>query len=216
MSKLAYQVGEEVYQSLSEVARAINVSKVTMKDIESGKYSDVVSVIDLEQEEELDALEADGGVEEVHDSHVHEIDDDEFEKGYPVKKADEVELTPEEMAENMPEFENLDELKDFIKHLDTATMEYIAKSLHLEWKATDNPSIHRMRVAMSLHNYYFPNTYKPKTTETKKKAKYGDLESKELYKMAREHSIRWKKTDNESINRMRVIMALKKANVIQD
>jgi len=191
--KMGYEVEGEVVTSLKDLAPLLGVSKVTSKDIaEGGQYSDIVSVIDL-------------------DAEITETEE-EFDKDtiYSTVSDDEVDLTPDEVLESMPEFENLDELKEFIKDLDTPTLEYLAKGLKLKWTPTYHGNIHRMRIAMAMHRYFFPDLFKP-TDAKKKKAKYADYSTEDLEVMAKEAKVEYKESDNEAINRMRVIMALKES-----
>ncbi|MNH11750.1 hypothetical protein D3C73_1353410 [compost metagenome] len=113
----------------------------------------------------------------------------------------------------MPEFKKIEELKEFIRDIDTPTLEYMVRGLKLTWKPTNNISIHRMRVAMALQAFYFPELFKPK--DPKKKGKYGDLSTEELTTMAAEHKLEVPQSGNEPIDRMRLIMALKKVNALE-
>ena len=127
---------------------------------------------------------------------------------------EEITATPEQIKESMPDFENLDELKEFIKDIDTPTLEYLARGLRAEWTPTYNQAIHRMRVAQALHRYFFPELFKPKG-DKKKKAKYGDLSTDRLFELVEEHNLRVNRSGNEPIDRMRAIMALKTVGVLE-
>lgn len=175
-------------------------------------------------------LEAAGEGEQGKTSPESIMTTEEFEAGYPVKAPaedasegeeigdpietvpdSEITMTPDEARQAFPEFQSLDELKEFIKDMDTPTLEYMAKSLGCEWNPTYHAAIHRMRVAQSLHHFYFPELFTPKEDKKKKKAKYGDYTTDQLFKMARENHVKVVKSNNEPIDRMRVIMALKEA-----
>lgn len=204
--KIGYEVDGQVVTTLKEVAEVLGVDRVTSKDVqEGGKYADLVSLVDLADEEEDEVVEAVAKDYEEEDEDT--LDMDEI---YSTVDDEDIDLTPEEVRASMPDFETLDELKEFIKDLDTPTLEYLAKGLGLEWTPTYHPNIHRMRIAMAMHRYFFPELFKPKETK-KKKAKYGDYSTEQLFKMAKEHGITVKKSGSEPIDRMRVIMELKKA-----
>jgi len=204
--KIGYEVNGEVVTTLKQVAEKLGVDRVTSKDIqEGGKYADQVNLVDLADEEEDDVMEV--VAEDTDEDDIEEVNKDEI---YSTVDKDDVDLTPEEVRASMPDFETLDELKEFIKDLDTPTLEYLAKGLGLEWTPTYHPNIHRMRIAMAMHRYFFPELFKPKETK-KKKAKYGDYSTEQLFQMAKEHGITVKKSGNEPIDRMRAIMELKKA-----
>ena len=94
-------------------------------------------------------------------------------------------------------------------------MEFIARSLNVTWKVSGHVSIDRMRVALALHHYFFPSNFKPKSESKKKPTKYGDFSNDQLFDMAKKNKISWVASDNDQINRMRVIMALKAANILE-
>jgi hypothetical protein len=204
--KIGYEVNGEIVTTLKQVAEKLGVDRVTSKDIqEGGKYADQVNLVDLSDEEEDNVVEV--VAEDTDEDDTEEVNKNEI---YSTVDEDDIDLTPEEVKASMPDFETLDELKEFIKDLDTPTLEYLAKGLRLEWTPTYHANIHRMRIAMAMHRYFFPELFKPKETK-KKKAKYGDYSTEQLFKMAEEHGITFKKSGNEPIDRMRVIMELKKA-----
>lgn len=131
----------------------------------------------------------------------------------------EAELSPEEVTKqevlaSLPAFQDLEELKEFIKDIDTPTLEFIATTLGCEWKKDDNKPIERMRMAMSLHRYFFPELFKANEEGKKKKAKYADMSTDDLFGIAADNNIDVQVSDHEAINRMRVIMALKGAGLL--
>lgn len=208
--KVAYQVGEEVVETLAEVAALLGVSKVTTKDIsEGGKYADKVNTILASDEEDTEDIDP----EDMED-------EDEEDKGssegfYTALGDEEIQSTPEEIKESLPEFESLDELKKFIKDIDTPTLEYFAKGLNLEWAPTHNKAIHRMRIAQAFHRYFFPELFKPKE-DKKKKGKFGDFSTERLYEMVEERKLNVKRSGNEPIDRMRAIHALKTVGALAE
>lgn len=198
--ELGYEYDGEIYSTLKDLTDAMNANTpVRKKDVEEGgKYSDVVSLVELDSGEDVE----------------EESKEDDWEEGYPQGMVrwvsrDDVTITPEEMEKDMPEFEDIKEFKDYFRELDDYTAEYMARALNLEWKPTDKPQIHRMRISMAIQRHLFPELFKPKETSSKK-SKYGDYSTDELVTMAKENKVGWKETDNEPINRMRVIQALKK------
>lgn len=118
-------------------------------------------------------------------------------------------LTLEEAKESFPKFDALEDLKAFIKDIDTPTLEFMATSLGCTWDHTNHPSIERMRIAQALHRAYFPDLFKKSDKKKSKKAKYGDYSTKQLFSMALEHGMKIPKSGHEPIDRMRAIMALK-------
>lgn len=206
MSKTGYQVGNEVAANLEEVAALLNVSRVTKKDVaEGGKFADQVQMVQLEDEPKTDTNEAEDA----------DVQENEEEKPfYSALGDEEVKASAEQIKESMPDFETLDELKEFIKDLDTPTLEYMARGLGLDWTPTFNASIHRMRVAMEMHKFFFPEQFQPKEPK-KKKGKYGDLSTEKLFEMVDERNLIVEKSGNEPIDRMRAIMALKTVGALE-
>lgn len=97
-------------------------------------------------------------------------------------------------------------LQKFYKQLDTAVLEDWCNLEGLEYNACpDSEPIHRMRVAMAILYKHFPK----EPSKSKKKSKYGDYKTEDLIQMALDNSVLVEPTTNDSIMRMRVIMALR-------
>lgn len=214
MAKKIFMLADgSIAHNFKELALLLAVEKVTREDVaEGGQYSDLVEVVEVE----------DGVTEDIRDSDEATEDTKKKRKGgskkqdpnvdktkiYSTVNPEDVTATEEEIKLSLPTFESLDELKEFIKDIDTATLEYMARGLKIEWSPTYHASIHRMRVALAFQQYFFPELFKPK--EPKKKAtKYGDFTTEDLEKLAKDSNVKWNKTGNEPIDRMKLIMALK-------
>jgi hypothetical protein len=126
---------------------------------------------------------------------------------YTALKDETIKVTVDEMRNALPKFGSLDELKEFISELDTATLEYMVRGLGLTWNPTYHEGIHRMRLALALQKFVFPGEFR--SEDKKKKSRYGNLPTEELFNLANRSGIEWMKTDNEVINRVRIITALK-------
>lgn len=217
--KTGYEFEGEVVTNLQELSQLIGVPQVKRKDIEEGgKFADQVNVVDLEDEEATEQVEEQEQASEEPKSteateEVEEAtgEDSEWEEGYPQAKKEEEtqEASAEDILEVLGEIESLDEFKEFFKDLDTETAEICVNALELEIKPTDNPNIYRMRLSMALQRHLFPEHFKPKKSE--KKTKYGDFDTNELEAMAKKHKVEYEANPHEGINRMRLIMALKKS-----
>lgn len=199
---MLYKVNEQTVATLPEVAAILGATKVTAKDVkEGGKYAGVVSILDETSDTE------DSGIEASDSDTPPEEDTD-------IVVANGSEITKEEAIEAfLPEgdtFKDLDELKGLITDIDTPTLEYLAKAMECDYTPSDHAQIHRMRIAQSLHHFFFPDLFQPKEAK-KKKTKYGDLSDDELTKLASTHKVKWDKSGHAPIDRMRIIMALKKA-----
>ena len=202
--KQGYEVDGEIAVTLTQLADIMGVEKITKKDITGkGQFADVVNMVDLSDEQWENSIvktdsEESSSSTEVEDKEVY------------TTLTGEVTVTPEEVKASMPDFQDVEEVKEFIKDLDTQTLEYLARGLQLDWKPTDHANIHRMRIAVEMKKYIFPELFQPKNSK-KKKTKYGDLTTEQLFDKAKEHGVPYKKYNNDAIDRMRVIMALKEA-----
>lgn len=103
------------------------------------------------------------------------------------------------------------DLQKFYKHLsDEQLLEWIELE-GLEFKPSDSQPINRMRMAMAVLYSHFPKTY----TSSKKKSKYADYTNEMLLDMAIKNDVVFEVCDDERILRMRAIMALRAAKVIE-
>ena len=107
-------------------------------------------------------------------------------------------------------FKDKKDLQKFYKQLDTATLEDWASIEGLEYKPCENSEpIHRMRVAMAILYLHFP-----KQSSTKKESPYKQYSTEQLIEMAIDNSVEVEPTEDMRIMRMRTIMALRDAKVI--
>lgn len=202
---MGYEIDGQVVATLPELADLLGVDKVTKKDVTGkGQYADLVAMVPLQSEDDEAATEDNTDKEEVYTALSEE------------DMANLQEVDPEEIKSAFPEFEDNDELKAFIKDIDTPTLEYLATGLGLEWNPTYHQNIHRMRIAMAIQKHFFPELFQPKESK-KKKAKYGDYDTEALYKMVEENKLEIAdRSGNDPIDRMRAISALKKAGVFAE
>jgi len=113
------------------------------------------------------------------------------------------------------------DLKNYIKGTDFSELVSWAKSLNLEWKDAGEglESVTRMRLAMAIKAHYFPRDIgdsQSATDSEPKSPKYEGYSDKDLIKLLKQHKIEHKSITNASINRMQMIMKLKKAGVISE
>jgi len=216
-----YEYKEEVYTNLTELSQAMGLPKPPKKEeVINGKYSDVVNVIDLAEEDTQEVAQEEQSTEEETKQEAtsseetdteKSTDEENWEEGYPAKKdsGEQEEASAEDILEVLGEIESLDEFKEFFKDLDTETAVICVDALDLEIKPTDNPNIYRMRLSMALQRHLFPEHFKPKKAE--KKTKYGDFSTEELEAIAKKHKVEFEDNPHAGIHRMRLIMALKKS-----
>jgi hypothetical protein len=102
-------------------------------------------------------------------------------------------------------------LQKFYKQLDTAALEDWASVEGLEYKeCKDSEPIHRMRVAMAILYKHFP-----KDTKSKPESPYKKYTTEQLAQMAVDNGVAIEVTDDDRILRMRLIMALRVAGIIE-
>lgn len=120
---------------------------------------------------------------------------------------------PKTEAVEYPEVGHFTEEKDLKKFYKGLTDEQLAEWLELEGlehKPSDSAPINRMRMAMAILYTHFP-----RQTKAKKKSKYADYSLEDLLTMAMEKDVAFEATEDERILRMRAIMALRAAKVIE-
>jgi len=106
-------------------------------------------------------------------------------------------------------FEERKDLQKFYKHMtDEQLTEWVAQE-GLEYTPHDSQSINRMRLCMAILYKHFP-----KEPSAKKESKYAQYSLEDLANMAMEHDVVFEDTGNERILRMRAIMALRAAKVL--
>lgn len=109
--------------------------------------------------------------------------------------------------------------------VDTKALKKVYKKLSdeelVEWLSLEGltydpcPSsqpINRMRMCMAIRYYFFPED---KPVAKAKESKYKDLTNEMLIELVAEAGLEVKPTDNEKILRMRNIMVLKEAGLVE-
>lgn len=99
-----------------------------------------------------------------------------------------------------------------LSKLDMDSIIKMAKNAGIEklWEHLTNKPIRRMRLIMELKEVYFPtNTHKV----TKPPTPWKGISFDKLAKIAQDKGIIWAKDNHPNINRMRLIMALKKNGI---
>lgn len=111
-----------------------------------------------------------------------------------------------------PEVGSLDQdtLKKFYKHCTTEQLDEWLALEGLTYTPVESAPINRMRQCMAiLYKHY------PKAPAAKKKAKYADYTLEQLLDMAIQNEVAFEDTDDERILRMRAIVALRVAKIIE-
>lgn len=103
------------------------------------------------------------------------------------------------------------DLQKFYKHLEDTQLTEWVELEGLEYKPADSAPIERMRKCMAILYKHFPKT----PSASKKKSKYADYTNEYLLQLALEKDVVFEVCDDERILRMRAIMALRAAKVIE-
>lgn len=105
-------------------------------------------------------------------------------------------------------FEERKDLQKFYKQLtDEQLAEWVAQE-GLEYTPHESQSINRMRMCMTILYSHFPKE------PTKKESKYAKYSLEDLANLAMEHDVAFEDTSDERILRMRAVMALRAAKVL--
>jgi len=107
-------------------------------------------------------------------------------------------------------FTDKKDLQKFYKHLSDEQLADWIELEGLEYTPNDSQPINRMRMAMAVLYSRFP-----KAPSAKKQSKYAQYTNEDLMNLAIKHSIEFEMTDDDRILRMRAIMALRVAGIIE-
>lgn len=106
-------------------------------------------------------------------------------------------------------FEEKKDLQKFYKHVSDEQLAEWVELEGVEFNPSDSEPINRMRMCMAILYKHFP-----KAPSAKKESKYAKYSLEDLMQMAMENDVVFEDTDDERILRMRAIMALRAAKVL--
>lgn len=110
------------------------------------------------------------------------------------------------------QFEDKKVLQKFYKQLDTEVIEDWCSVEGVEFKACpESEQIHRMRACMAILYLHFPKA----PAKSKSESPYKKFTLEDLLQMAVDNDVPVEPTESEQIMRMRTIMALRAAKVIE-
>jgi hypothetical protein len=110
-----------------------------------------------------------------------------------------VDMNAYELGKAVTNF-TLDALVTMVKNVDGNT-----------WDSIKNAPIRKMRLIMELKKQYFPDEVRQSAPA--KVSPWKAITTEVLKKVAKKQKVSWIECNNDSINRMRIIMALKKKGV---
>lgn len=132
----------------------------------------------------------------------------------PAKKATKAKAKPEATTTEYPEVGHFTEKKDLQKFYKKLTDEQLAEWIELEgleYTPNDSAPINRMRMAMAILYAHFPKA----PAKGKKESKYSKYSLEDLMDLAVQNDVIFEPTDDDRILRMRAIMALRVAKIIE-
>lgn len=137
------------------------------------------------------------------------------------KKADEPKVdkrftrklgTPEQIKEAQENAGKMDiiSFNNYIKHFTVDALVALADAAGVKnWDSITNEPIRKMRLLMEIKAFYYPQDKTP----VKPNSEWRKVDLADLLTLAKKHKLNYKKSDDEKIQRMWVIMAIKAANL---
>lgn len=168
-----------------------------------------------DEAEEAADDKADGQVDDSDDQPQQDSKDEED------KKADEPKVdkrftrklgTPEQIKEAQDNAGkmNIVDFNNYIKHFTVDALVQLADAAGVKnWDSITNEPIRKMRLLMEIKAFYYPADKTP----VKPNSEWRKVALADLLKLAKKNKLDFKKSDDEKIQRMWVIMALKAANL---
>ena len=99
---------------------------------------------------------------------------------------------------------------NYIKHFTVDALVALADAAGVKnWDSITNEPIRKMRLLMEIKAFYYPQDKTP----VKPNSEWRKVDLADLLALAKKHKLNYKKSDDEKIQRMWVIMAIKAANL---
>lgn len=120
--------------------------------------------------------------------------------------------TPEQIKEAQENAGKMDiiSFNNYIKHFTVDALVALADAAGVKnWDSITNEPIRKMRLLMEIKAFYYPQDKTP----VKPNSEWCKVELADLMALAKKHKLNFKKSDDEKIQRMWVIMAIKAANL---
>lgn len=120
--------------------------------------------------------------------------------------------TPEQIKEAQENAGKMDiiSFNNYIKHFTVDALVALADAAGVKnWDSITNEPIRKMRLLMEIKAFYYPQDKTP----VKPNSEWRKVALDDLLALAKKHKLDYKKSDDEKIQRMWVIMAIKAANL---
>lgn len=222
--KKTYEMNGKTYATLSAIAKELGIARIRsnqldkygIKEVTSGdvkKADDTVVVNDVPATVDVAADKADDKADKKVDAPAKKVkttkksDETKDESVVKTGTAEDiaeveknvVDMNARELGKAVTNF-TVDALVTMVKNVDGNT-----------WDSIKNAPIRKMRLIMELKKQYFPDEVRQAAPA--KVSPWKAITTEVLKKAAKKQKVSWTECDNDSINRMRIIMALKKKGV---
>ena len=120
--------------------------------------------------------------------------------------------TPEQIKEAQNNAGKMDiiSFNDYIKHFTVDALVALADAAGIKnWDSISNEQIRKMRLLMEIKAFYYPQDKTP----VKPSSEWRKVALADLLSLAKKNKLNYKKSNDEKIQRMWVIMAIKAANL---
>lgn len=225
--KKTYEMNGKTYATLSAIAKELGIARIRSNQLDKYGIKEVNSD-DVKKADDTVAtndapatVTADTNADTAADEKADEKATAPAKKVKTTKKSDEtkaelvvktgtaediaeveknvVDMNARELGKAVTNF-TLDALVTMVKNVDGNT-----------WDSIKNAPIRKMRLIMELKKQYFPDEVRQSAPA--KVSPWKAITTEVLKKAAKKQKVSWTECDNDSINRMRIIMALKKKGV---
>lgn len=161
---------------------------------------------DVTDDQTQDADKADGDAQDTK-AEDKKADEPKVDKRFTRKLG-----TPEQIKEAQENAGKMDiiSFNNYIKHFTVDALVALADAAGVKnWDSITNEPIRKMRLLMEIKAFYYPQDKTP----VKPNSEWRKVELADLMALAKKHKLNFKKSDDEKIQRMWVIMAIKAANL---
>lgn len=168
------------------------------------QQADVQSDVADDQRQDDKADEADTKTEDKADD---KKDEPKVDKRFTRKLG-----TPEQIKEAQENAGKMDiiSFNNYIKHFTVDALVALADAVGVKnWDSITNEPIRKMRLLMEIKAFYYPQDKTP----VKPNSEWRKVALADLLALAKKYKLDYKKSDDEKIQRMWVIMAIKAANL---
>lgn len=200
----------------AQVADTADTTVAATDDVQAQQDDTQVGVDDSQQ---VDNTQSDVTDDQTQDA--DKADEDVQDTKADDKKADEPKVdkrftrklgTPEQIKEAQENAGKMDiiSFNNYIKHFTVDALVALADAAGVKnWDSITNEPIRKMRLLMEIKAFYYPQDKTP----VKPNSEWRKVDLADLLALAKKHKLNYKKSDDEKIQRMWVIMAIKAANL---